>query len=607
MSRKRTEQPLGTRQTLLETLEKLRANRVLYARGLLRIRTKSAELVPLEPNRAQRIVEAKLEAQFEETGRVRAVILKARQEGVSTWVAARFFHRLHLWSGRKALIIADAIDRAQALFGIYERYHDELPEDLRPGTKSRGTRRHLAFTHDSEVNIRPASDPDAGRAQTIHMLHASEIAFWPVNQQRDVWVSAMQAVPDMGSEIIVESTAKGAGGLFHELWELTQKKDSGWIGIFLPWWIHEEYEVEPLQWELDALANNPDDFEQQASTEGIPLEGKQFVLGPRKLAWRRRTIVERFGGDPVTLGKDATRDFQQEYPATAEEAFLVSGACYFDEDELRRMARHCTDAVATGRLIETTEDDKKITRLEKSSRGFLDIFEFPQEGAHYVIGADTAEGKLVSTRRVTSDTAAAEAGGRDNSSATVLKIRGPESAPKLVAVLHGHISPDIFARQMAMLGEYYACGGPSKTGHSTVRDVALIGVESNHSSGQRVLEYLKDILRYRRLYWQREIVTRTKNFERRPGWRTDERSRMILLDTLAELIRKGQIEVPDANTVRELTTFVVWETGKPAAEEGTHDDRVISLALAVQMAKEHRHAAVTAPPAWEAAETASGL
>jgi len=122
-----------------------------------------------------------------------------------------------------------------------------------------------------------------------------------------------------------------------------------------------------------------------------------------------------------------------------------------------------------------------------------------------------------------------------------------------------------------------------------------------------VLEYLKDILRYRRLYWQREIVTRTKNFERRPGWRTDERSRMILLDTLAELIRKGQIEVPDANTVRELTTFVVWETGKPAAEEGTHDDRVISLALAVQMAKEHRHAAVTAPPAWEAAETASGL
>ena len=298
---------LGKSETLLETLAKLREDRYLYAQACLRIRNKSAQLVPLVANFAQHYVEDKLEAQRRETGRVRAVILKARQEGVSTWVAGRFTHRTNLWAGQKALVIADALDRAQAIYGIYERMYAELPEDLHPQVVSRSGRRHMKFAHDSELGIRPASDPDAGRAQTIHLLHASEIAFWPENYQRDVWVSAMQAVPDLGSEIIVESTAKGAGGLFHELWELTQKRGSGWIGIFLPWWIHEEYDAgygltaPPTEEELDGIANHPDEFEEQALGEGIPFDGQNVVLPLSRLAWRRRTIIERFGGDPISF------------------------------------------------------------------------------------------------------------------------------------------------------------------------------------------------------------------------------------------------------------------------------------------------------------------
>lgn len=599
---------LGTRESLLETIDRFRNDQMAYAELVLKIRNKAAELVPLTPNEAQSIVQEKLDAQWAATGRIRAVVLKARQEGVSTWTAARFFRRIHLRAGQKAMVVADSLDRAGALFGIYDRFYRNLPQDLLPKTKSFGNQRRLAFAHDSELSIRPSSDPEAGRAQTIHCLHASEIAFWAPSTQREVWVSLMQAVPDDGSEVIVESTAKGAGGLFHEMWELAQKKGSGWIGIFLPWWIHEEYEVEPVQAELDAIVANPDDFEMQAMSEGIPYEGKQYILNVRKLAWRRRVIVEKFGSDPVSLSKDAVRDFQQEYPATAEEAFLMSGACFFDEDELRRLSRQTKDPVATGRLVETKDESGvSMVRLEKSNRGFLDVFEFPDKEGHYVIGADTAEGKLVAARRMTGTEAGQIGGERDYSSATVLKVAADGHLPKLVAELHGHIAPDVFARQMALLGEWYSCGGPSRKERGTVRDHALIGVESNHASGQRVLEYLREVVRYRRVYWQREVNTRTKQVERRPGWRTDERTRMILLDTLAELIRKAKIEIPSANTIREMVTFVVWENGKPMAEEGTHDDRVISLALAVQMAKEHRHAFASPPPRWEPRDTASGL
>lgn len=123
-----------------------------------------------------------------------------------------------------------------------------------------------------------------------------------------------------------------------------------------------------------------------------------------------------------------------------------------------------------------------------------------------------------------------------------------------------------------------------------------------------MLQYLKDILKYKNLYWQREYNTRTKQFERKIGWRTDDKSRDILLDTLGELIRHRQAAVPDADTVRELGQFVYNDVGKPGAIDGAHDDRVFGFALATWTAlNEHRHAGTVMPPAWSAEDTGSGM
>lgn len=597
---------LQTETEFLQVFKRLRASEELYDATCLKIRAKSGELLPLKWNFAQRFVTERLEKQLQRDGRVRAVILKARQEGVSTQIAARFYRKVNLWDGRKALIIANALENAEAIFAIYERYHNHLPVELQPGKVSGRLGRSLKYAHDSEIAVRPASDKEAGRAQTIHFLHASEIAFWPDNSQREVWVSATSAVPDYDSEIIVESTANGAGGLFYELWERALNPASGWEAIFLPWWIHEEYDCgpdnPPLQDEFDAIATNPDDFEQQALGPGIPWEGREIQLPLSRLVWRRRKIINQFGGDPVTLGKDATREFQQEFPATAEEAFIMSGATYFDEEEIRLLARNCREPEVLGRLVvNKDEDGKRHLELQKSPRGIIRVWELPDEKGHYTIGCDTAEGKLVASKRALNSTEDM-AGDRDFSSATVLRIDGPQV--KLVATLHGHISSDVFAAQVALLGEWYACGGPKE---KTRRDNCLILVENNHSSGQRVLQYLWEKLGYKHLYWKRQFNTRTNLFEKSLGWRTDERSREILLDGLGELIRKRQILVPDPATVKELSQFVLSDTGKPQALDGAHDDRVFSSALAVAGRKEHRHASTVPPVSFIPEPTGSGL
>lgn len=562
------------------TLHRLRTDLRLYSRTCLKIRAKNSELVPLEFNYAQSRVHDRLAAQRKSSGRVRAIILKARQEGVSTYTAARFFRHMHLRQGIKSMVIADSLDRAGVLFDIYQRYLTNLPEELAPAAKAVSQRKRMAFAHDSDLSIRPASDTEAGRAQTIHLIHASEIAFWGSLgvDASATWTSLMQAVPQKGSEVIVESTAKGAGGLFHEMWEnAANNEESGWLAIFLPWWIHEEYQVDAGQEWRDLIDSSRDEFEEQALTEGIWYEGKAHILDHNQLAWRRMVIVENFGGDRERLGRDAVRNFQQEYPATAEEAFLVSGSCFFDEDALRLMTRIAGEATIRGRLVKGDDD---LIRIVPTDRGFLRIYDPPDEAKHYVIGADTAEGKLVAARMGAHQTD--ERGGRDYSSAVVFDVHDK----RVVAELHGRMAPEVFAEQLRLLGNFYACGG-GKTGSD--RQVALIGVERSHSSGQTVLRLLREHYHYPRLYWAREFNKLTKKVGRVLGWNTTVETRMPMLDELGMLVRQGQLSVPSKDIVREMVTFITWEDGKPAAEEGCHDDRVIALAIANQMARDHRH------------------
>lgn len=591
--------PLGSMDRFKETVQRFRESLLLYAAACLIIRDKEARFHHLEFNTAQKIVDKKLNTQFETTGRVRAIILKARQEGISTYVAARFFRAIHLYPGTVALVVADLLERAEKIFQMYNRFFENLPEELKPTPKSSLRGRYMAFKHDSELSVRPASDAEAGRAQTLHRVHASELAFWG-NTARDTWVSLLNAVPRLGSEVIVESTAKGAGGLFHELWEEAENSSTGeWLAIFLPWWVHEEYEMPCPEDVKKAIDEYPDDFERIAREEGIPYEGEQHILSYEKLAWRRAIITEVFGGDPLRPSKDAIRQFQQEYPATAEEAFLASGACYFDEESLRILSHKTSEPAARGMLKLKKEESKQIVTIEPNIRGSVRIWEAPAVGKHYVIGADTAEGKLVIERRI-SDVSIVDANARDYSTAQVLRLAykdkgGVHHPPKIVAEIHGPLAPDIFADQLQLLGRLFSCGDADK---GERRSKALVGVERSHSSGQTVLQLLRDHWHYNPLYWHRSINVRHETVGRRLGWITDGVSRMPMLDTLSELIRNLGIEVPSKDMVRELLTFVVWPNGKPAAEEGTHDDRVMAFGIAVAMMGEHRHGKTSKVPSY---------
>jgi hypothetical protein len=62
-----------------------------FAARHLFIRDKTGSIVPLKLNAVQRLVHARIVDQRARTGRVRMLVLKARQPGVSTYVEGRFY------------------------------------------------------------------------------------------------------------------------------------------------------------------------------------------------------------------------------------------------------------------------------------------------------------------------------------------------------------------------------------------------------------------------------------------------------------------------------------------------------------------------------------
>src|SRR5579872_4316282 len=119
---------LEIRRRLLEDFE-------FYAKHCIKIRTKKGEIVPLVLNRVQkRFVEVVLR-QLQTRGRVRMVVLKARQQGLSTVISALQYWYLSQNKAMKGLVMAHEAESTQALFDMYKRYHDNCPDWVKPSTK----------------------------------------------------------------------------------------------------------------------------------------------------------------------------------------------------------------------------------------------------------------------------------------------------------------------------------------------------------------------------------------------------------------------------------------------------------------------------------------
>ena len=307
-------------QKQIEKAQKLTTDLPFFAKNCLKIRTKDAGIKNFTINKAQLYIHDCLEKQKKETGRVRAVIVKGRQQGCSTYIAARFYHQVITRKGCKAFILGHREDATNNLYQLVLRYQEMMPDFLKPKTTVSNAK-SLAFGElQSGYSLGTSGGGTVGRSDTIQLLHMSEAAYYENTEELSSGV--MQTVHDgANTEIILESTANGMGNFFHKMAMGAISEKNGYQLIFVPWFWQSEY-VGKGQLDL---------------SEDDEVYQKMHNLTDAQMIWRQQKIGSMDGG----VGQ-----FKREYPATIQEAFENSG-----EDKLIP-----TNAVMNARLTKLEID-----------------------------------------------------------------------------------------------------------------------------------------------------------------------------------------------------------------------------------------------------------
>lgn len=520
-------------------------NTKAYIENYIKIRDKNGQVIPLKLNEPQLKYYNVIKELYKKKKPIRIIILKARQMGFSTETEAVIFKNVVTHHNYNAGIVAHKEDSTTNLFEMSKRMLDYLPEELKPAQK-KSNAKELVFNNetrtglDSKIKCMTAGGKGIGRSDTFTALHLSELAFWE-GDKKATMTGLLQAVPNTpDSMIIIESTANGYE-YFKEMWDKAVSGENDFYPLFIGWNELKEYSMPYTGFDL--------------TQEEKELQ-RQYNLTLDQLTWRRWCIKNNCSSD--------INQFKQEYPICPEEAFLSTGNCYFNKDNIIKRIREAPIPVTIGKF-NCYYDGTRIRNQKflEQENGNIKIYEYPENRVPYVIGGDTAgEGSDYFTAHV------------------INNITG-----KQVAVLKQQQNEIEYVKQIYCLGMFY--------------NKALIGLENNFSTypTQKLME-----LNYPNQYVRKKEDVYNNKYEKSFGFRTTNITRPYILGQLQEIVHDDIDVIQDIDTLREMLTFIVNNKGRAEAEEGYHDDLVMALAIAYYIRSQQRFTKFDREPKYDNVE-----
>ena len=491
----------------------------------LHIRRRDLIISPMTPNEPQLKIWEKFAPRIDRKQKLWAIILKARREGVSTFLEGMMTARTFLDENLNAKVIAHMAPATEKIFEI-AKLMVEKSSILKGLGHIAG---HSIQFGQSILEVTTAGSEHATRGQDITCLHASEVGFW---ERPEAWLAILQCVPDQfDSWVFMESTANGKTGhgkLFYDEWKRAEAGDSDLMPVFLPWYIMSEYDMPGK-----SVSDHPD----YRDEEEILIS--EFGVRPSQLAWRRWAIQNKCQGD--------IEKFHQEYPSFPEEAFIASGLPFFTTAQLAPIRKN------------VYQGEKFIiqTKFTRDPHGYLEIWKKPEQGHDYVIGADSSFGF----------------DDMDHSKSTfeVLDMETMEQ----VAEYEAPSAPHVLAKHLAMAGRYY--------------NNALIAPEvqaSGGGGGREIIVYLRKDHNYHRLHqWKHGDKLGQEN-PHLVGWETTSRTRPRMIARLREVIMERSVTIHSSKLLDQLSNFGENESGRLEAIEG-HDDLIFAYGIALMSRSEN--------------------
>jgi hypothetical protein len=603
--------PLSGQQ--LELQERLRYDTVFWGRNCATILNPRKQPVRLEARPWQVDFDRRLEAQRAAGRPMRAIILKARKLGFSTWVTAKGVQRVTQLPYQYMVSIAHLQSAAGQLMDMARLMYDNLPTQeelgldfsIRPQIVGQGqTRNGARFlslgdkrrpTEASVVETMTAGAKGGGRASTPSVMHFSEPAHY---DDPDFITGALSALPLEPETIgVLESTAKGFNHFF-TIWDNAvrgaEDPETGilWEPLFYGW---QDNPFNALAFISEQARER---FERTLGDEDGGGDEEELVLVEtfgvtlEQLNWRRQIL-----NGPECRG--SVDNFHQEHPATPEQAFIGSGSPVFPGILVARaikaaeMAPEPVSGVLRGVDIETVRTragsievprraiwvpGDRLTAADMDRWGMdrqLAVWEHPvnertQEGVpelerqpdgQYVAFADIALGQ------------GATSGPGDWHAVQVIDhVTGLQ-----VARYRSKIPLHDLPYALLLIALYW--------------NEAWLAPEVN-GPGIGVVDALVKDYRYRRMYRRRRAGDDRRQDQREQliGWQTDLRTKPLMEMTFGEALKDGTHGLRDVATAREATTYVEdpKNAAKHGAQKGAHDDLLMAYMGGKRVAAELR-------------------
>jgi hypothetical protein len=597
-----------------EVRRRLREDYVYYPPRALKIKTKAGKVIPFALKRPQLRLNRALMAQRDAGLPQRAVILKARQIGMSTDAQGLVIQRATQRQYHFAMVVAQDRLTAAALFDIGRFMWANLPAQIRPelafernsldqkllhfGEPSQQERRQGMMGLESQIQIATAKVAAGGRGMTIHSLHLSETAWWERTNKR---LGLLNAVPDDPETLVLEESTAQGHNHFKDTWDAAESGQSGYLAFFSPWFEEPTYrrpfanERERVEFlavlgkerigeeEPDLRAYIAERLLEWAAEDGEPLSAEEAdERALEHLHWRRWAIGAKC--------ESSVEKFHQEYPSTPDEAFLSTGRRVFAPEFVRKVlaATEISDPVvpseerpgpAIGDLrpgdMHAVRARAHTTVMVPRKGLWLPSASIPGEPAPWRLWAVPDPGRPADT------------GGPRRPAGQYIVSCDPASGEEdEKGTVHAdHAIQIIDHRTLRQVAEYKSRIDPDELAlvllsAALIFNRAWIVVESTGGYGLAILRTLARDFRYPRVFEDESRDKRLEDRTERLGFHTDAVSKPLIEARALELVREGTHGIMS----RQMLSFVRNNRGRTGPEAGKLSDLLMAWMIAQYVA-----------------------
>lgn len=505
-------------------IERWRADRVAFA-AELDVIDKDGERIAVRPSAMISMFQAQRSGWD--------IVLKPRQVWFTTWELAQDIWYFLTQPGARVRVVCQSDKDDEAVRELSERVRVMLGTDEAakndPNAQHGLTGKHPGLgiveksaTHwvfgSSHLRIMGAGASKAaaekkGRAGTIHRLHITEISSFEFAESTMNAILECVPVSNPNAEVVIESTPRGAAGLFYKLYNAAKRGANSFRAFFFAWLKHPEYKTRLAPGEVIKVAT-PREREMV----------RKYGASAEQIKWYREKIANK-----------TQQLADQEYPMDEETCWLIAGRLFLDVER-------------TKLLLTETREPARIERLRTSVADPLPcelrVWSEPVGTREpFVLVADPSEGVT----------------GGDPCAAAVYRRATGEH----VASLHGLWRTHEFAAQLDKLGRYFNNAQivveRINHGHAVLNALLRLGIDDGDSDKRKP---------YPNVYHDPD--------DEKPGWKSNDVTRSTACEAFEEAHRTGKWSTPDRDALAEMQRFVIDKKGKPCAAHGANDDRVLT-------------------------------